>query len=52
MLLIPEGRDITEMKEQERELQRQRKQLRTVVENAPVVLFAFNDEGVFTRSEG
>ena len=44
--------DITEMKAQERELQRRNERLNTIVENAPVVLFALDDEGVFTLSEG
>ena len=44
--------DITEMKAQERELQRRNERLKTIVENAPVVLFALDDEGVFTLSEG
>ena len=45
-------RDISEKKERERTIQRQNKRLRTIVENAPVVLFAFDEEGVFTLSEG
>jgi PAS domain S-box-containing protein len=45
-------RDITDQKKQRRELQRQRDRLQTIVENAPVVLFALDKEGVFTLFEG
>jgi PAS domain S-box-containing protein len=45
-------RDITEKKERERTIRRQNERLRTIVENAPVVLFALDEEGVFRFSEG
>lgn len=38
--------------ERERQLRERARQLRTVVENVPMVLFAFDDAGVFTLSEG
>jgi PAS domain S-box-containing protein len=45
-------RDITGRKTRERELQRRNDRLRTIVENVPLVLFAFDAEGTFTLSEG
>ncbi|PSP70248.1 hypothetical protein BRC80_09360 [Halobacteriales archaeon QH_9_66_26] len=45
-------RDISAKKERERTVQRQNEHLRTIVENAPVVLFVLDDEGVFTLSKG
>jgi CheY-like chemotaxis protein len=44
-------RDSTENKERERETQRQNEPLRPIVDNAPVMLFALNEEDVFTLSE-
>jgi PAS domain S-box-containing protein len=52
VLLILEGRNITEMQKREQAFQRQHDQLRTIVENAPVVLFALDEDGVFTLSKG
>jgi signal transduction histidine kinase len=45
-------RDITEKKERERKIERQNERLRTIIDNAPTVLFALDEEGVFTLSEG
>ncbi|QIN77576.1 PAS domain S-box protein [Rubrobacter marinus] len=44
--------DVTERREAERALRESELRLRTVVTNAPVVLFATDDEGVFTLAEG
>ncbi|MXR53016.1 PAS domain-containing protein [Halovenus sp. WSH3] len=45
-------RDVTARRRRERELRETKEQLDTVVRNAPIVLFALDDEGVFTLSEG
>ncbi|PSP87942.1 hypothetical protein BRC90_09075 [Halobacteriales archaeon QS_4_69_34] len=45
-------REISERKEVEQEIQRQHEHLRMIVENAPVVLFALDEEGIFTLLEG
>lgn len=45
-------RDIGERRERERRLRRQTRRLRTVVENAPIVLFAVDDDGEFLFVEG
>ena len=50
--LTVHARDITEKKERERKIERQNARLETIIENAPVVLFALDEEGVFTLSEG
>ena len=44
--------DVTERKKAERALKESELRLRTVVANAPVVLFALDHRGVFTLSEG
>jgi two-component system, cell cycle sensor histidine kinase and response regulator CckA len=44
--------DITESKQAERALRESVTQLRTVVTNAPIVLFSFDRNGIFTLSEG
>jgi PAS domain S-box-containing protein len=46
------GRDITDRKERERELEATNRQLSTVVSNVPVILFMLDGEGVFTLSTG
>ncbi|ELY63939.1 PAS domain S-box protein [Natrinema versiforme] len=45
-------RDVTERIERERNLTERTERLQALVENAPVVLFALDDEGTFTLSEG
>ncbi|PSP42131.1 hypothetical protein BRC68_12535, partial [Halobacteriales archaeon QH_6_64_20] len=50
--LTVHARDITEKKERERKIERQNARLETIIENAPVVLFALDEDGVFTLSEG
>ena len=44
--------DITERREREKELAEHEQFLETVSSNVPVVVFALDEEGVFTRSEG
>ncbi len=45
-------RDITNRKETERKLEEIRGRLRSVIERAPVILWALDRDGVFTLSEG
>jgi len=45
-------RDISAKKEREQTIRRQKERLQTIVENAPVVLFTLDGDGVFTLSEG
>jgi PAS domain S-box-containing protein len=45
-------RDITEQKDAERELRFSEERFRSVVSNTPVLIFEFDDEGVFKLSEG
>jgi PAS domain S-box-containing protein len=44
--------DITSRKQAEEELSKERSLLRTVVTNAPIILYALDSQGVFTLSEG
>jgi PAS domain S-box-containing protein len=44
--------DITEQKRRERELERINKRLRTIVSNAPLVLFVLGTDGIFEVSQG
>lgn len=44
--------DVTERKRGERALREREQQLRTLISGAPVILFAFDADGVFTVSEG
>ncbi|ARS91686.1 hypothetical protein B1756_04975 [Natrarchaeobaculum aegyptiacum] len=46
------GRDISDRKRYERELEAATERLDSVVSNAPVILYAVDDDGVFTFSEG
>ena len=46
------ARDVTEKKERERELEEFQETLDTVLSNVPMVHFAFDADGVFTRSDG
>jgi len=50
--LLGVTRDITERKRAEEALRRSEESLHSVVTNAPVILFAFDREGVFTLAEG
>jgi len=45
-------RDITERKERERELREQRRGIEAILSHIPGILFTFDEDGVFTRSEG
>lgn len=46
------ARDATESKRSERALRDSEERLRTLVNNAPIVLFAFDHEGIVTHLEG
>ena len=46
------ARDASQRKRAERELKESEERLRRLVDNAPVVLFALDRDGVFTQSEG
>ena len=46
------GRDVTERQEYEAQLRQQRDRLSVMLENAPLVLFALDTDGVFTCSQG
>jgi PAS domain S-box-containing protein len=50
--LIAEGRDITERKRMEAALRESEARFRTVINSAPIILFAVDRDGVFTLSEG
>jgi PAS domain S-box-containing protein len=52
VLLLPEGRDITERKRAEEALRESARRLQTVVDGAPIVLYSFDRHGIFTLSEG
>jgi PAS domain S-box-containing protein len=49
---VASQRDITEHRRAQKALKESEARYRTVVGNAPVVLFALDEEGVFTLSEG
>ena len=51
-LMLASVLDITDLKRQEIALRHAAERLRTVIANTPVVLFALDQEGVFTLSEG
>ncbi|GAC1429057.1 MAG: hypothetical protein NVSMB65_02380 [Chloroflexota bacterium] len=51
-LFLGHVRDITEWRQAEQVLRERAERLRTVVANAPVVLFAVDRHGIFTVSEG
>jgi PAS domain S-box-containing protein len=46
------ARNITERKRAEEELRTTEERLRTVIASSPIILFAFDREGIFTVSEG
>lgn len=45
-------RDVSDRRDRGRRLREQTRQLRTIVENVPIVLFAFEEDGEITLSEG
>jgi PAS domain S-box-containing protein len=49
---VVNSRDVTERRAQERALRASKERLRTVVAGAPLVLFALDQEGIFTLAEG
>src|SRR6184192_2816598 len=50
--LVVNARDVTQRRRQERALRESKERLRTVIAGAPLVLFAFDQHGVFTMVEG
>jgi diguanylate cyclase (GGDEF)-like protein/PAS domain S-box-containing protein len=50
--LVGSVQDITERQRAQEALRRSEEQLRTIVTNVPVVLFALDQDGIFTLSEG
>src|SRR2546426_662418 len=50
--LIVNARDVTQRRRQERALRESKERLRTVIAGAPLVLFAFDQHGIFTMVEG
>src|SRR5207244_1881846 len=50
--LIVNARDVTQRRRQERALRESKERLRTVIAGAPLVLFAFDHNGLFTMVEG
>ncbi|MFB6178141.1 MAG: PAS domain-containing protein [Halorientalis sp.] len=50
--IVAQGVDITERKERERRLETQRERMQTILGHAPIVLFALDEDGVFTESRG
>src|SRR3989440_1898588 len=50
--LIVNARDVTQRRRQERALRESKERLRTVIAGAPLVLFAFDHNGMFTMVEG
>jgi len=46
------ARDITERKKRESELREEQQAMETVLSNIPMVVFALDEDGVFTRSQG
>ena len=52
MKFVVNSRDVTDRQAQERALRANKERLRTVVAGAPLVLFALDQQGVFTLAEG
>ncbi|MEO0743498.1 MAG: response regulator [Bacteroidota bacterium] len=52
VMLISEGRDVTEQVQTRTALETSQRRLRTVLDNIPMVLFATDAEGVVTLSDG
>ncbi|MEM8598480.1 MAG: response regulator [Bacteroidota bacterium] len=52
VLLIPEGRDVTEQVHTRTALEVTERRLRTVLDNIPMVLFGTDTEGLVTHSDG
>src|SRR5213082_472164 len=50
--LIVNARDVTQRRRQERALRESKERLRAVIAGAPLVLFAFDQHGIFTMVEG
>src|SRR5438094_9807311 len=50
--LIVNARDVTQRRRQERALRESKERLRTVIAGAPLALFAFDHNGMFTMVEG
>ena len=50
--LVVNARDVTQRRRQERALRESKERLRTVIAGAPLVLFAFDQHGIFTMVEG
>src|SRR5438874_1644072 len=50
--LIVNARDVTQRRRQERALRESKERLRAVIAGAPLVLFAFDQHGLFTMVEG
>jgi len=50
--LITDTRDISEQHRQQSSLQRSHALLNTVISNSPVIIWAFDNKGIFTLSEG
>ena len=50
--VIIEGHEITELRQREQELQQRQKYIDTILNNAPLVLFALDETGEFRHSRG
>ncbi|WP_424018825.1 PAS domain S-box protein [Halorientalis pallida] len=50
--IVAQGVDVTERNEREHRLEMQNQRLRTLFDNAPLIMYALDDEGVFLQSQG